>query len=590
MPKTPRYLITTHDERTWEFDRPVIFLGEWCRLFERKNIWENMDAIVAEPYGLGLVNKDADNAEARMLEENLFLILCNILNQQNNLQHEERFWRITLGHWLRCYVNIIVNRVKTLEKFMQMYQISGTKTYLNNSYILATKNSISMTWASNDPHWNNVLIMRILDLLGTKFPVDYIKVDDSLSFQISFLDPLKKRILKWVYRQLQKLLSFISKDSDAFIISSYLPKKVEIKLQIALRQFPQFWISPTFEISEKYDLKLRRKLSNQIRNKSKNYLENILSEMLFELLPICYLEGFPNITDLAQKQSWPKYPKFIFTSNNFDTDELFKVWLATKVESGSKYFAGQHGSNYGTHRYINRTIEEVTAERFITWGWKDELCQHTPAFIFKTAEAKNANYNSQGFLLLVELCIDHRVTIWDDYAEFNNYFKEQNDFVSLLSSAVKKQLIIRLPAAHKNFKWNEEARWKAFDSSLKIDNGSSNLVNLISQSRLVVYSYDSTGMLENLSKNIPTVVFWQNNFDHLRDQAKPFYQALVDAEILHLTPVSLTKKINKIWNDIDYWWNENKVQEARKYFCEKYARQSKNPVCELKKILIGGAS
>ena len=110
MPKTPRYLITTHDERTWEFDRPVIFLGEWCRLFERKNIWENMDAIVAEPYGLGLVNKDADNAEARMLEENLFLILCNILNQQNNLQHEERFWRITLGHWLRCYVNIIVNK------------------------------------------------------------------------------------------------------------------------------------------------------------------------------------------------------------------------------------------------------------------------------------------------------------------------------------------------------------------------------------------------------------------------------------------------------------------------------------------------
>ena len=39
MPKTPRYLITTHDERTWEFDRPVIFLGEWCRLFERKNIY-----------------------------------------------------------------------------------------------------------------------------------------------------------------------------------------------------------------------------------------------------------------------------------------------------------------------------------------------------------------------------------------------------------------------------------------------------------------------------------------------------------------------------------------------------------------------
>ena len=47
-----KYLITTEDESTWKFDRSVIFLGEWCRLFSRKHIWENLDAIVAEPYGL----------------------------------------------------------------------------------------------------------------------------------------------------------------------------------------------------------------------------------------------------------------------------------------------------------------------------------------------------------------------------------------------------------------------------------------------------------------------------------------------------------------------------------------------------------
>jgi hypothetical protein len=29
MSEVARYLITNADERTWKFDRPVIFLGEW---------------------------------------------------------------------------------------------------------------------------------------------------------------------------------------------------------------------------------------------------------------------------------------------------------------------------------------------------------------------------------------------------------------------------------------------------------------------------------------------------------------------------------------------------------------------------------
>jgi hypothetical protein len=52
MTKVARHLITTADERTWKFDRPVLFLGEWCRLYDRKQVWGGMDGIVAEPYGL----------------------------------------------------------------------------------------------------------------------------------------------------------------------------------------------------------------------------------------------------------------------------------------------------------------------------------------------------------------------------------------------------------------------------------------------------------------------------------------------------------------------------------------------------------
>ena len=46
-----KYLITTADD-TWKFDEKVVFLGEWCCLYNRKHIWKEMDFDVAKPYSL----------------------------------------------------------------------------------------------------------------------------------------------------------------------------------------------------------------------------------------------------------------------------------------------------------------------------------------------------------------------------------------------------------------------------------------------------------------------------------------------------------------------------------------------------------
>ena len=84
MPSISRYLITTADERTWKFDRPVIFLGEWCCLYNRKHIWQNMDAIVAKPYGLSQNQKDSDYEEVCALEIKLFPFSYHSLSESRN--------------------------------------------------------------------------------------------------------------------------------------------------------------------------------------------------------------------------------------------------------------------------------------------------------------------------------------------------------------------------------------------------------------------------------------------------------------------------------------------------------------------------
>ena len=122
-----------------------------------------------------------------------------------------------------------------------------------------------------------------------------------------------------------------------------------------------------------------------------------------------------------------------------------------------------------------------------------------------------------------------------------------------------------------------------------------NLNNLIVNSRIIVHTYDSTSMLETLSQNIPTLAFWNNShdnvkkgngFDHLTEKVKPYYQMLVDAGIIHLTPESAADKVNEIWDDIEGWWFQENTQMAREKFCEIYAKKVENPISELKKILI----
>lgn len=589
-----RFLITTEDEQTWKFDRPVIFLGEWCCLYDRKHIWQSMDAIIAAPYGLGQSRKDADHAEARALEEAIFPVLCEALNNYHATKHGTRFWKIVLGHWFHRYVDVILNRVRTLEWCLRTHQLSGTTAFSDKCHALAPQDSYSAIRAFNDSRWNSVLYGRILSLLGaTGCPVEIISGDASEGFRWPAAEPernLGRRIFNWGYRHAGKLAGQLARENDAFIINSFLPRKEEIKLQLALGQVPQLWVSPKLALTENPDRALRQSLSSKIAGVADKSLANILRAMVFELLPVCYLEGFAGLAESVKQLSWPKEPKFIFTSNNFDMDEVFKLWTATKVESGFKYVTGQHGNNYGTYRYMYPAVEEDTADKFLTWGWADGLPQHTPAFIFKTAGRKVEGCNPDGGLVLIELHAGLMLSTWDAVAEFKAYFSDQQSFIEKLQNLPKKRLTVRLHHAHANLKWGEEGRWKEFDPTVKLDLGASDISKLIAQSRLIVHSYDSTGILETLSQNIPTLAFWQNGLEHLRESAKPYYQLLVDAGIVHFTPESAAAKVNEVWGDVEGWWAQSAVQEARKQFCERYSRVSPCPVCELKEILLSDIS
>lgn len=575
-----RHLVTTLDERTWKFDRPVLFLGEWCRIYDRSAIWMSMDAEVAAPFGLEVEEKSNNVNYVKALSDELLIELIAALNAFHNTNHTPRYWNILLGHWLKRYVDLCFNRYFTIEQALKNYEITSATIFDSEDYSLARPDSLSAIWACNDDIWNSMLYARVfkhMDCKDVDLDIVSIESDGAVKQKQSFV--ITKH--RWSIKRLIKAIGYyilprLSKNNDAFIVNSYLPLWQEIKLQFALWQCPQLWQSPPLK-SVSIDLEIRRKFT--VSSECHTGFEQFIRDLLPDMIPICYLEGYALLNQQVESLSWPSKPKFIFTSNNFDTDEIFKAWSGIKVEQGVPYFTGQHGN----YQPLN-SPEVVSCDKFFTWGWTNENIKNVPAFIFKIAN-RPSKTKLNGGLLLIELSPPLQMRLYDAHYEYDIYQEQQFRFVEALPDKIRKELIVRLSTGWRNYRWSADNRWNDRIPLVHLEPGDTPIHTLTAKSRLVVHSYDSTGILEGLASNTPTLCFWDGGLGHLLPIVKPYDELLRGVGILADSPEHAAQLVAQYWNNIDGWWRSEHVQSARRLFCEEYARVEKHPVRTMKRLL-----
>jgi len=382
---------------------------------------------------------------------------------------------------------------------------------------------------------------------------------------------------------LRRALRSIRRDREVFLLNTYLSSSIEVKLEFLLGQSPKTWSILDVGIfsSDNVD---RRLLQFQIETDDE--FVSCAGSFLYELLPKCLVESYQSVVTQSEHVPWPRNPKVIFTSNNFDYDELFKVWAAAKVEAGSRYCTGQHGNNIGTRKNYPTESECVdTSDKFVTWGWVDGDPKHAPAFIFKTVGRTKPATDQRGGLLLVDLSIESRFWPWDTDIDTKVHQDEQFQFIDHLPEDIKDQVSLRLWPSHKLLPWADEERWLDRFPTISYEDGQVSMNELVARNRLVVHSYDSTGILEGLYWNNPLIAFWAGGLEHLRESARPYYQLLVNSGIVHLSPLSAADHISNVWENVEQWWMSGIVQSARKEFCDRYARDSKSPAKDIKYLI-----
>ena len=102
----------------------------------------------------------------------------------------------------------------------------------------------------------------------------------------------------------------------------------------------------------------------------------------------------------------------------------------------------------------------------------------------------------------------------------------------------------------------------------------------------MIHTYETTGLLNTLNQNIPTIILFQKfTLRGLNENAQHHFLELLENNILFTDYKLASKFINKIWNNIDDWWLNKKTQKAIDNFCNEYSRSCENPIEKLKNIL-----
>jgi putative transferase (TIGR04331 family) len=304
-------------------------------------------------------------------------------------------------------------------------------------------------------------------------------------------------------------------------------------------------------------------------------------------IPTAYLEGYGDLKKQVSTLPWPQRPRFIFTSNLHISDDVFKAWAAEKVEAGFPLVIGQHGGLYGSGLWFLLEEHEITvSDRYLSWGWEDGSKNNIKPVGNLKMIGRHPGWDPEGCALMVEMTMprySYYMYSVPVASQWLGYFEDQSRFVAALPKNLHGQLLVRLYS--QDFGWNQKQRWQERFPQIRIDDGTVPIASLIEKSRLVISTYNSTTFLESLVVNTPTIMFWNPKHWELRASARCYFDRLKNIGIFHETPESAAAKMTEVWDDVPGWWHQPEIQEARLYFCNRFARMPKNPLRVLEDAL-----
>ena len=586
-----RTLVTTADERTWPKNQPILFLGEWCKLYDRKAVWSDLNTIIAPYHWDDREKLYNDYLYLQEVYEDLLYKLSIKLNHIHGVDHSFRYWRILIGPWLGTFVHIIFDRWFMLKRVIESSEVDKCRSINRDGETIIPNDMEDFSKLFLKDNWNEAIYSELIDRCWNK-KIHIEKIDCEENFikkraiaQLSLASDLKKIFFKALFF----LNQLTRKSNEYFFLFSYLPLKTDLHLQIKLGQIPKIWRSVSAPKVKSNELKRNWRVKN---NAGSDAFVELINDMIPAHIPTVYLEGYETLVNAASNLPWPKKPSAIFTSVSFVTDDIFKIWAANKIENGVPLVIGQHGGNFGISKFSFYEKHQLSiSDAFLSWGWKKKEYKNIfPIGNLKIIE-KSINYDPNGKALLVELFVPrysyYIYALPISSGQWLTYFKEQCRFIAALPLPIQQKIIVRLFRHDKQRKINSsgEAHWSDQNFEVEYELGNKPIKELMKESRVYISTYNATTFLESLSWNVPTIIFWNPKYNELCEDAIPYFELLKSVGIFHATPESAAQQMIKVWDDVSIWWESKEVQSARDEFCKCWSYTGPDSMKKLETLL-----
>jgi putative transferase (TIGR04331 family) len=568
-----KVLVTTALEETWgEDEDELIFIGEWCKSYERKKKWSKRKYTTL-PYHW--TNREKLNSDYSYLEEfyeRALDALSDFLNNTHSLDKSKSYWRMIVGPWLLTYIAVLWDRWECLRCATNNYNYDSTISLSIDEDQCIPVDYSEFTIFFNSHIWNHYIYNKIIKFYGIKAH----QKKSNLSIQ------RKKVVLTRKAKTtnyLNKIISCFSTSEKVFFTGSCFKLKPLIMLCFKLKQLPIIHTEFTQIKRDNVNLLVHQKIisnrSHVLDINTKNDFEDFASANIVNQLPLIFLEGFQKV--LSSVASIKTSAKMIFTAGSHFNDNIFQIWCAEQVANGKKLIVSSHGGAIPS-RYNNFNHESKISYQRVVWGIDN--CNNCLRLSVNKMIGQKRAIKQKNYLALIgmELPIySYRCQSGPNSSLLLEDYQKNIEFCSMLSKSVFDRLKIRPYPV--DYGWNMRQR---YIDDLGLDKISSEklLTDLIYNSKLVVCTYPQTTFFEAMFSGNPVVLIYMEKYWELDSTYSDLIEQMKDAKIVFSSPTKAADHINSIWDNPMHWWESDEVISVRDSFFDYCGRVDGNWIDE----------
>ncbi len=576
-------LIIEGNPSAWAKDDRVLFLGRWCtEALDDKSLLPDLFTVFA-PAISSIEEKKRRFEFVDGLFEPLLHDLAGSLNVLHNTNRSIRYWRIFTGLWLHQFLDIAYSRWCRLEAIFASESITSTSIPQITTADACPPNRGEFVSGLQSENWNSAIFSFFIRQMGACELIEYPYVH-----QPRPIKPVlwKQRIVKKVVQGLAKV---INTQGSAVLTTTYLPRFAEFKLAACFGRLPTLWDSEEL-IPNTFSSEVRSRID--LNHSAYIGFESAVRALIPLQMPKTVVEGYKDLLDQIYRKKLPSKPKIIFTANRHASSDSFTLWAAEKTELGSRFVLGQHGGLYGEGLFPTRheQHEIAVSDSYISWGWNDRKNANVypgPAFINIGKGSRGHSNDKEKLLVITDSTLRYGKYCWDGTEEGTRYLNDQVAAIMGLDDIIKGNVVVRLYDSNTRDDMPHSLFWGNKLPNVELSDSASSIAVQRSKARLVVCTTLGTSQIETMSQNVPTLIFCNPLIVATRHEAAEIFAGLKSVGIYHETPESLSAHINKIWTNVDEWWQSPATRHAHRLYCWTYSRRVDFPIFTLANLIRG---